>query len=79
MASNLGTSGHELAEAVQGAFATGLADAMVAGAVIALAAALFTIVRGPRASATEPSESSTPVTIVAATAVVAELQPELVG
>jgi methylmalonyl-CoA mutase cobalamin-binding subunit len=53
VASHLGTGGQQLATAVQEAFATGLGDAMVAGAVIAAAAAGFTAWRGPRHSRPE--------------------------
>ena len=48
VASQLGPIGHDLTDAVQSAFAVGLADAMVAGAAIAVTAALFTAWRAPR-------------------------------
>ena len=48
VASHLGAGGQQLATAVQDAFAAGLGDAMIAGAVIAIAAAGFTAWRGPR-------------------------------
>ena len=48
VASQLGEAGHDLADAVHGAFAMGLGDAMTAGALIAVVAAGFTVWRGPR-------------------------------
>jgi EmrB/QacA subfamily drug resistance transporter len=51
VASSLGPAGAQLAESVQAAFAAGLADAMTAGAVIALAGAVFTLWRAPRRGA----------------------------
>jgi EmrB/QacA subfamily drug resistance transporter len=47
VASELGATGGDLAGAVQHAFVAGLADAMIAGAVIAVAAAAFTVWRAP--------------------------------
>jgi fucose permease len=48
IASRLGADGHQLAEAARGAFASGLGNAMTAGAVIALLTAAFTLSRAPR-------------------------------
>jgi MFS family permease len=48
VASKLGTDGHQLAEAARSAFASGLGDAMKAGAVIAILTAAFTLWRAPR-------------------------------
>ena len=47
MASELGAGGQQLAAAVHEAFATGLGDAMRAGAVLAVAAAAFVAWRAP--------------------------------
>jgi EmrB/QacA subfamily drug resistance transporter len=54
VASHLGAGGQQLAAVVQDAFAAGLSDAMVAGAVLAIAAAGFTVWRSPRHTRREP-------------------------
>jgi EmrB/QacA subfamily drug resistance transporter len=54
VASHLGARGQQLAILVQDAFAAGLSDAMIAGAVLAAAAAGFTAWRGPRPTSREP-------------------------
>jgi EmrB/QacA subfamily drug resistance transporter len=48
VASSLGTNGTSLADAVRDAFATGLHEALLAGAIIAVLSAAFTAWRGPR-------------------------------
>jgi EmrB/QacA subfamily drug resistance transporter len=48
VASRLGADGYQLAEAARGAFASGLGDAMKAGALIAVLTAAFTLWRAPR-------------------------------
>jgi MFS family permease len=50
VASHLGAGGEHLANVVQDAFAAGLSDAMLAGAVLATIAAGFTAWRGPQHS-----------------------------
>jgi hypothetical protein len=48
VANHIGTGGDVLADAVRAAFTEGLADAMRAGAVIAVVATLFVAWRAPR-------------------------------
>jgi hypothetical protein len=48
MTSQLGAGGQEFAAAVRDAFASGLNDALTAGAILAVLAAVFTLARAPR-------------------------------
>ena len=53
VASQLGSGGQQLADAVRDAFAAGLGDALTAGAAIAILTAAFTLWRAPRRSTSE--------------------------
>ncbi len=55
VASRLGTDGERLADSVRDAFATGLHDALTAGAAIAVLTAAFTLWRAPRRGSSAPA------------------------
>ena len=78
VASQLGPIGHDLTDAVQSAFAVGLADAMVAGAAIAVTAALFTAWRAPRRQTPNTPDLEDVISADLATTVSDQRLPELV-
>ncbi len=78
VASQLGPVGEELTDAVQSAFAVGLSDATVAGAAIAVAAALFTAWRAPRRETPSTPELEEASPVDPATTVSDQRVPELV-